>query len=112
MEFQAQHPILVPARTAVLLVFLPSAASRDTIGQRLSLTKLVGSWQQELGHTVRVLKIDENVHPDVVRSFDVQQFPAVVLVQQGVELWRQEGITTAEAERTLMPNLLERIGNH
>jgi len=111
MEFRTQHPILVPARTTVLLVFLPSAASRDTIGQRLSLTKLAELWQQQLGQAIRVLKIDESVHPEVVRSFDVQQFPAFVLVQQGVELWRQEGISMADAEKNVISNLLERIGN-
>ncbi|MCY7355954.1 MAG: thioredoxin [Rudanella sp.] len=85
-------PILIPAKTAVLLVFVPSVSGRESISQRLSLIELVETLQQQLGGLVRVLTIDETLHSDVVRSFDVRQLPAFVLVQQGIEIWRHEGM--------------------
>lgn len=41
---------------------------------------------------MRVLRIDEATHPEVVQSFRITQTPTFVLVRQGVEIWRQEGM--------------------
>lgn len=106
MELTKHHPILVPAKTAVLLVFLPSATTTGNINPRSSLTRLVEPIQQQLGESVRILKIDAITHPDVVQSFDIHQFPAFVLVRQGIELWRQEGIQTTDYDLSGMSNLL------
>jgi hypothetical protein len=74
--------------TAVLLVLLPLPA-----GQTSTLRHL----QQHLGAAVRVLAIDEASHPAVVRSFGTPELPACVLMRQGVELWRQQGLPSPEA---------------
>jgi thioredoxin-like negative regulator of GroEL len=91
MKLNMPDPILIPAKTTVLLVFLPSVSRREAIGQPVSLMQFVQSLQQQVGESVRVLRIDEPMHPEVVRSFAITHLPAFVLVQQGVELWRYEG---------------------
>lgn len=89
-----RRPALMPDRLAALLVFLPSA--RLAPQQRAVIIGLVDMLQQRLGEAVRILKIDDSSHADVVQSFGISQFPAFVLVRRGVELWRQEGPADAE----------------
>ncbi|MBC8152283.1 MAG: thioredoxin family protein [Bacteroidetes bacterium] len=77
--------------SAVLLVFTPSAwADR---GQQASLTALTDRLQAQFGGLLRILRINEAMNPDVVRSFAITQTPAFVLVRQGTELWRQVGLS-------------------
>ena len=85
------HPVLLTARSAVLLIFfMPS--DRVNRPQWVVLTALADSIQAQLGHLVRVLRIDEASHPDVVQTFTITQTPTFVLLQRGVELWRQQGL--------------------
>lgn len=84
------QPIIIRARTAVLLIFMPPM--RTAHQQRATLIALAQSVQTQLGSQVRVLRIDEATHPEVVQSFAITHMPAFVLVRQGVEIWRQEGI--------------------
>ncbi|AUD04269.1 thioredoxin domain-containing protein [Spirosoma pollinicola] len=86
MDLTKHPPILIPAKTAVLLAFLPSASRENG-----AVSKLVDTLQQYLGEAIKILKIDETLHPDVVQSFSVDKFPTYILVQQGIELWRHEG---------------------
>jgi thioredoxin-like negative regulator of GroEL len=79
-----------PPDAAVLLVLLPLGAGAAT-------TATLAALQQQLGGAVRVLAIGEATHPAVVRSFGPPALPACVLVRQGVELWRQPGLPTADA---------------
>lgn len=82
------QPIYIPARSVVLLIFMPPV--RTAHQQRATLTALAQSLQQYLGNQIRVLRIDEATHPEVVQSFGIVQTPAFVLVRQGVEIWRQQ----------------------
>lgn len=92
MKRDDPNPIVIPARSAVLLFFMPSeTADRHT---RASLITLADSLQAILGRSVRILKIDELTHPEVVSSFGVTQTPAFVLVRQGIEIWRQVGMAS------------------
>ena len=86
------HPLLLTARSAVLLIFfMPS--DRINRPQWMVLTALATSVQAQLGSLVRVLCINEADHPDVVQTFAITQMPAFVLLRRGVELWRQQGLT-------------------
>lgn len=91
MRLVESKPILIPARTAVLLIFMPPASATNQ--QRDNLKTLADSLQAQLGSQVRVLRIDQVTHPEVVQSFAIFQTPAFVLVRQGVEIWRQEGLS-------------------
>lgn len=81
------------ATGAVLLVLLPLPPSAGAPNEVwASLLHL----RQHLGPAVRVLAIDEASHPAVVRSFGLPELPACVLMRQGVELWRQQGLPSAK----------------
>ncbi|TGE08718.1 YbbN family protein [Hymenobacter fodinae] len=84
---------------AVLLVMLPPLA-RD-LAPTVSAADLA-ALQRHLGPSVQVLKVDQAANPAVVRSFAPLQLPACVLVYRGVELWRQEGLPSAEVVVPLM----------
>lgn len=80
----------------MLLVLLPVAGSEGQ-QEQTSTTTLLNYLQGRLNPVIRVLRINEASHPTVVRSFHTTQLPAFVLVRQGVELWRQQGVPDGEA---------------
>ena len=93
----------LPAASAdgvVLLVLLPPSAGAAPA--QAPTTAALGALQRRLGPAVRVLTIDEASHPAVVRSFGTPELPACVLVRQGVELWRQQGLPEEGAMATLL----------
>jgi len=93
-------PLLVPPPvlpdTAVLLVLLPVGPLGQAADAPLPSAALQ-TLQARLGSAVRVLKVDAATHPAVVRSFDLPTLPACVLMRQGVELWRQQGLPDDDA---------------
>ena len=84
---------------------MPSEAAHGP--KRAVNTALADSVQAQLGSLVRLLRIDEATHPDVVQSFAITQLPAFVLIRRGIELWRQQGpmdeLTLVEGIRRLLP---------
>ncbi|AHJ97516.1 hypothetical protein [Hymenobacter swuensis] len=84
-------PLSVPVAdwsdATVLLLLLPG---------RQPTTSSQAALQHQLGAGVLVLQVDEATYPAVVRSFAPAQLPTSVLVQHGVELWRQPGLPSAE----------------
>ncbi|GAB3841162.1 YbbN family protein [Hymenobacter jeollabukensis] len=88
-----------PTYVAMLLVLLPAADPQE--GQlgpavRLQTLALLQALQQQVAPFIRVLRIDQATYPAVVRSFDGRGVPAFVLVRDGVELWRQQGLPEGE----------------
>ena len=96
-------PSALPPDTAVLLVLLPLEPGSEFTGETRTAASL-RVLQGRLGAAIRVLKIDEASHPAVVRSFGPPQLPACVLVRQGVELWRLQGLPEDES---IVSTLLE-----
>ncbi|MFD1469509.1 thioredoxin [Hymenobacter caeli] len=84
----------VAADAAVLLVLLPTEGTALPV--RAATLAALQALQQRLGSVIRVLSVDEASHPAVVRSFQATNLPAFVLVRQGVELWRQQGLPEGE----------------
>jgi hypothetical protein len=78
-----------------LMSHLPTAS--DTAVLLVLLPLPTGPAAPATGRAVRVLAIDEASHPAVVRSFGTPELPACVLMRQGVELWRQQGLPSPEA---------------
>ncbi|SDY81337.1 YbbN family protein [Hymenobacter psychrophilus] len=93
---------LPPLAAAVLLVLLPLVGGDGVEATQLQL----GAFQRRLGAAIFVLVVDEASHPDVVRSFRPAGLPLCVLVQQGQELWRQQGLPEGEL---LAKQLLNRL---
>lgn len=82
------------ANAAVLLVLLPPVGSAPPV--RAATLADLQALQQQLGRVIRVLSVDDASHPAVVRSFQMANLPAFVLMRQGVELWRQQGLPEGE----------------
>ncbi|MEZ0487343.1 thioredoxin family protein [Fibrella aquatica] len=108
MNTMSSTPVIVPVSPAVLLCFLPSATTQDALRERAFMSAMALDLQQRLPGSVRILKVDESIHPEVVKSFHLTQLPAFVLVQQGIERWRQEGIRRFD-ELALLPGLLSTL---
>ncbi|MCB2407003.1 thioredoxin [Hymenobacter lucidus] len=90
---KAQSP---PVATVLLLLVAPlknrcAAAAVDLV-----------ALQTRLGPKIQVLLVDEATHPAIVRSFAPVRLPSSVLLHQGTELWRQNGLPNA----TKMPAAL------
>jgi hypothetical protein len=86
---------MLQPETAVLLVLMPLLPAGEASSGTQSNAS-IRALQGRLGPGIRVLKIDEASHPAVVRSFGTPELPACVLVRQGVEIWRQQGLPENE----------------
>lgn len=89
----------------MLLVLLPATrpgAEQPGKTDRNDTLALLETLQQQLGAAVRVLRIEEDTHPAVVRTFDGRGLPAMVLVRDGVELWRQQGLPEGKQMAALL----------
>ena len=97
------RPLIVPAKTVVLLVFVPSSVT-----QQDSVNQLLGQVGTVLGDRIRITRVDQVIHPEVVRSFGVHQLPSFILLKQGIEIWRHNGLMESrELIRTLSVQLPE-----
>ena len=99
MSLPSPSPVLLPepAVLLVLLVLLPPARFDNAPPTAAQTASSLQRLQGRLGPDIRVLKVDEASHPAVVRSFGTPELPACVLVRQGVELWRQQGLPDGRA---------------
>jgi hypothetical protein len=103
MNFKDPYPVQTPARLAVLLLFMPS--ERTDRVQQAQLRTLADLLQHQLVSRVQVLRMDELAHEDVFRSFNITQTPSFVLVNRGVELWRQVGMPQEDLSALLSERL-------
>ena len=97
------RPLIVPAKTAVLLVFVP-----NSVTQQVVINQLLERVRAELGDRIRITRVDQTVHPEVIRSFGVHQLPSFILLKQGIEIWRHNGpMNSPELIRLLSAQLQE-----
>ena len=85
------------ASTAAVLLVLQAPPARTgprQAGGTIPAAALA-ALQGRLGAAVRVLQVDETNYPAIVRSFAPAQLPTSVLMHQGVELWRRQGLPNA-----------------
>lgn len=94
---------LHPPKSAVLLIFMPTASPEWT-----TLIKLADALKDHFGDTLHILKIDQDTHPEMIHTFDIAQLPTFVLIRQGSELWRHEGELEEPTLITICQNLLQR----
>ncbi len=105
---------LLPAHAAMLLVLLPTVgpgAKQETPPARTATNLLLQRLQLQLGAAVRVLKVDEATHPAVVHAFDGQGLPAFVLLRDGEELYRQQGLPEGAPMAALLLGKLAMFDN-
>ncbi len=99
-------PDLRSADAAILVVLLPLVAAGVTKQVPATIKDRLAALQRRLDPAIQVLIVEEDSYPAVVHSFHVTHLPAFVLVQQGVELWRQLGLPEGEV---LAQQLLARL---
>lgn len=92
----------MPNTPAVLLVLLPRVRSAAAQQAQAVTIVALNALQQELGAAIQVLRVDEETHPAVVRSFDGRGLPAFVLTWHGAELWREQGLPNADGIAALL----------
>ena len=99
----------------MLLVLLPTVgpgATQETQLTRATNNRLLNSLQLQLGTTVRVLRVDAVTHPAVVHAFDGWGVvPAFVLLRDGEEVYRQQGLPEGEPLAALLLSKLAEFGN-
>jgi thioredoxin-like negative regulator of GroEL len=101
---------MLPTHSAMLLVLLPTIGPglrQETPLARASTLLLLKTLQTQLGTAIRILKVDEDSHPGVVQAFDGQGVPAFVLLRDGVEIWRQQGLPQGELITALLLRKLQ-----
>jgi thioredoxin-like negative regulator of GroEL len=101
---------MLPSHSAMLLVLLPTVGPglwQETPLARASTLRLLKGLQTQLGTTIRILKVDEGSHPGVVQAFYGQGVPAFVLLRDGVEIWRQQGLPEGELIAALLLRKLQ-----
>ncbi|TDN39410.1 thioredoxin [Hymenobacter sp. UV11] len=101
---------LLPVHPAMLLVMLPTVgpgAQQETPPARTATNLMLNNLQYQLGAAIRVLKVDEGSHPAVVHAFDGRGVPAFILLRDGAELWRQQGLPEGAPMAALLLSKLD-----
>ncbi|NVO86224.1 YbbN family protein [Hymenobacter terrestris] len=101
---------LLPIHPAMLLVLLPTVGPgtrQETPLARTATNLLLQDLQIQLGTAIHVLKVDEGSHPAVVHAFDGRGVPAFVLLRDGAELWRQQGLPEGQPMAALLLQKLQ-----
>ena len=70
----------------VLLVYIPAAS-----GQRVEMERLLEQTRLVADPAVRIMRVSETTHPEVVTSFGFSSSPSFVLLKRGSEIWRHTG---------------------
>lgn len=105
---------LLPAHAAMLLVLLPTVGpgtKQETQPARAATNLMLKGLQLELGAAVRVLKVDEASHPAVMHAFDSRGVPAFVLLRDGEEIYRQQGLPEGAPMAALLLSKLAAFDN-
>lgn len=98
------RPLLIPPKTAVLLVFMPRVSSLS-----LDVELLLERVGTVLGDSVKITRVDESTHPEVVNSFGIRMLPSFVLIMQGNEIWRHSGTIESKELLHLLTEQLEKL---
>ncbi len=62
-----------------------------------ALAPILKDVKQELGDTIKIVKIDVDKNPSVAKKFQVRGVPTMVLFKDGEVVWRQSGVLGKDA---------------
>jgi hypothetical protein len=105
---------LLPTHAAMLLVLLPTVgpgSKQETQLTRTDTNLMLKGLQLQLGAAVRVLTVDEASHYAVVHAFDGRGLPAFVLLRDGEEVYRQQGLPEGKPMAALLLSKLAVFDN-
>ena len=81
---------LVTANKAVLVDFYA-----EWCGPCKMMPPILDEVKNQLGDTVRILKIDVDKNPELANSLQVRSVPTLMLFKEGESVWRQSGVLQA-----------------
>lgn len=61
--------------------------------------------KEELGDSMRLVKIDVDRNPEITQKLGVQAMPTTMIFQNGDLKWRAQGVQTAQTLRTELAKL-------
>ena len=78
---------IIQSETPVLVDFYT-----DWCGPCKMLAPILKEVKQDLGDTVKIIKIDVDKNPKVAANYQVRGVPTMILFKNGNILWRQSGV--------------------
>ncbi len=64
----------------------------DWCGPCKMLAPILKQVKDEIGESVRIVKIDVDKNPSIASKFQVRGVPTMLLFKKGKQLWRQSGV--------------------
>ena len=91
---------IINSATPVLVDF-----SAEWCGPCKMLAPVLKQVKEELGESIKIIKIDVDKNQQLASKFNVRGVPTMVLFKNGKQLWRQSGLLQKEL-------ILNTIKNH
>ncbi|TVZ52416.1 thioredoxin [Dokdonia sp. Hel_I_53] len=82
---------IINSETPVLVDFFA-----DWCGPCKALTPILTSVKEELGDSVKVIKIDVDKNQPLATQYQVRGVPTMLLFKNGKQVWRQSGVLQKE----------------
>jgi thioredoxin 1 len=78
---------IIASETPILVDF-----SADWCGPCKMLAPILKQVKDELGDTIKIIKIDVDKNQPLAAKYQVRGVPTMILFKQGKQLWRQSGV--------------------
>ena len=70
--------------------------SAEWCGPCKMMKPILQELRQNMGDTVRILKLDVDKNPEVANAFGISGVPTLILFSKGNIVWRQSGVIPAK----------------
>jgi thioredoxin 1 len=92
---------IIESQTPTLIDF-----SAEWCGPCKMLAPVLKQLKQEMGSSIRIVKIDVDKNPALSSRYQIQGVPTMMLWQNGKMLWRQSGLMPVHQLRVAIENAM------